>query len=154
VARPPVATERLSRRADGTLLYRLKHRWRDGTSQVVFTPQELIEKLAALVPPPRFHLARYHGILGPCASERDRVVPSAGKDREQAPSPAGNAALDTFSRRPSNAEVRGQGNENDEIADRSDRLRHQGNEAAGMPSGPAESLSPPREPALRRRRLD
>jgi hypothetical protein len=32
VARPPVATERLSRLADGRLLYRLKHRWRDGTS--------------------------------------------------------------------------------------------------------------------------
>jgi Putative transposase len=35
----------------------------------VFTPQELVEKLAALVPPPRFHLVRYHGVLGPCASE-------------------------------------------------------------------------------------
>lgn len=74
-ARPPVATERLSRLDDGRLLYRLKHRWRDGTTHVVFTPQELVEKLAALVPPPRFHLVRYHGVLGPCASERDRVVP-------------------------------------------------------------------------------
>jgi hypothetical protein len=75
VARPPVATERLSRLADGRLLYRLKHRWRDGTTHVVFEPQELVEKLAALVPPPRFHLVRYHGILGPCARQRDRVVP-------------------------------------------------------------------------------
>jgi hypothetical protein len=75
-ARPPVATERLSRLEDGRLLYRLKHRWRDGTTHVVFTPQELVEKLAALVPPPRFHLVRYHGVLGPCASERDRIVPA------------------------------------------------------------------------------
>ena len=30
-ARPPVATERLSRLPDGRLLYRLKRRWRDGT---------------------------------------------------------------------------------------------------------------------------
>jgi hypothetical protein len=75
VARPPVATERLSRMADGRLLYRLKHRWRDGTTHVVFEPGELVEKLAALVPPPRFHLVRYHGVLGPCASERSRVVP-------------------------------------------------------------------------------
>jgi len=58
VARPPVATERLSRMADGRLLYRLKHRWRDGTTHVVFEPQELVEKLAALVPPPRFHRIR------------------------------------------------------------------------------------------------
>jgi hypothetical protein len=75
VARPPVSTQRLSRLDDGRLLYRLKHRWRDGTTHVVFEPLELLEKLAALVPPPRFHLVRYHGILGPCASERDRVVP-------------------------------------------------------------------------------
>ncbi len=78
VARPPVATERLSRLPDGQLLYRLKHRWRDGTSHVVFDPLELLEKLAALVPPPRFHLVRYHGIFGPCASARDAVVPGAG----------------------------------------------------------------------------
>ena len=74
MARPPVATERLSRLEDGQLLYRLKHRWRDGTIHVVFELQELIEKLAALVPPPRFHLVRYHGVLGPCAGARDRAV--------------------------------------------------------------------------------
>ena len=77
MARPPVATDRLSRLADGRLLYRLKHRWRDGTSHIVFEPRELLEKLAALVPPPRFHMARYHGVLGPCASARPRVVPVA-----------------------------------------------------------------------------
>jgi hypothetical protein len=84
-ARPPVATERLSRLDDGRLLYRLKHRWRDGTTHVVFTPQELVEKLAALIPPPRFHLVRYHGVLGPCASERDRIVP-AGEGARRAQS--------------------------------------------------------------------
>jgi hypothetical protein len=77
VSRPPVATERLSRLDDGRLLYRLKHRWRDGTTHVVFEPAELVERLAALVPPPRVHLVRYHGILAPCASTRDRVVPGA-----------------------------------------------------------------------------
>ena len=81
VARPPVATERLSCMGDGRLLYRLKHRWRDGTTHVVFEPVELLERLAALVPPPRFHLVRYHGILGPCASGRDQVVP-AGRGAE------------------------------------------------------------------------
>jgi len=85
VARPPVATERLSRLPDGRLLYRLKHRWRDGTTHVLFEPGELVERLAALVPPPRFHLVRYHGILGPCASERDRVVPALPADRDRTP---------------------------------------------------------------------
>ncbi len=52
VARPPVSTQRLSKLADGRLLYRLKRRWRNGTIHVVFEPIELLEKLAALVPPP------------------------------------------------------------------------------------------------------
>jgi hypothetical protein len=77
VGRPALASERLSRLADGRLLYQLKQRWRDGTTHVILEPSELLERLAALVPPPRFHLVRYHGILGPCASERDRVVPES-----------------------------------------------------------------------------
>jgi len=39
-ASPKRATERLSRLEDSRLLYRLKHRWRDGTTHVVFTPRE------------------------------------------------------------------------------------------------------------------
>jgi Putative transposase len=74
-ARPPVATERLSRLSDGRLLYGLRHRWRDGTTHVIFEPIELVEKLAALVPPPRFNLVRYHGVLAPRARWRRNVVP-------------------------------------------------------------------------------
>jgi hypothetical protein len=78
-----VIGRRLSRMEDGRLLYRLKHRWRDGTTHVVFEPLELLERLAALVPPPGFHLVRYHGILGPCASERGQVVPTGrGSENE------------------------------------------------------------------------
>ena len=73
--RPALATERLSRLADGRLVYVLKHRWRDGTTHVGFEPLELLEKLAALVPPPRSHLVRYHGVLAPAARPRARVVP-------------------------------------------------------------------------------
>jgi hypothetical protein len=32
IARPPVSTERLSKLTDGRLLYRLKRKWRDGTT--------------------------------------------------------------------------------------------------------------------------
>ena len=32
---------------------------------------ELLEKLAALVPPPRFNLVRYHGVLAPEERHRD-----------------------------------------------------------------------------------
>ncbi|MCX5737640.1 MAG: transposase [Proteobacteria bacterium] len=88
--------ERLSRLAGGRLLYRLKHGWRDGATHVVFTPQELVGKLAALVPTPRFDLVRYHGVLGPCASERDRVVPTGLTARrvQSAPSPEPGVVVD------------------------------------------------------------
>ena len=46
--RPPIATERLSLLPDGRLLYRLKHRWRDRTTHVIYEPLELLERLAAL----------------------------------------------------------------------------------------------------------
>ena len=76
VARPAIATERLSLLPDGRVMYELKHRWRDGTTHVVFEPMELLEKLAALVPAPRFNLIRYHGVLAPAARWRRLIVPS------------------------------------------------------------------------------
>jgi hypothetical protein len=89
VARPPIATDRLSELPDGRILYRLRHRWRDGTTHVVFEPLDLVARLAALVPPPRANIVRYHGILAPCASWRDVAV----RDRDEvssaaAPSPS------------------------------------------------------------------
>ena len=42
----------------------------------MFTPHELIEKLIPLIPRPRCHLVRYHGILGPAAKDRHKVVPT------------------------------------------------------------------------------
>jgi hypothetical protein len=96
VARPPVATERLSRLADGRLLYRLKRRWRDGTTHMIFEPPELLEKLVSLVPPPRAHQVRYHGVLAPCASRRASVIPRWQRFQRDAPldslQPAGERA--------------------------------------------------------------
>ena len=75
--RPPLATERLSLLPDGRLLYRLKRRWRDGTTHVIYEPLELMERLAALVHPPRFNITRYYGMFAPAASLRPRVIPEA-----------------------------------------------------------------------------
>jgi len=47
----------------------------DGTTHLLLSPLELIEKLAALIPPPRLNLVRYHGILAPHAHDRHQVVP-------------------------------------------------------------------------------
>jgi hypothetical protein len=75
VARPPLASDRLEARPDGRLALRLKTRWRDGTTHILMERHELLERLAPLIPPPRAHQVRYHGVLAPCASARDRIVP-------------------------------------------------------------------------------
>ena len=59
VMRPPLAQDRLTRRADGLLQLELKRVWKDGTQALVFEPQELISRLVAMVLPPRFHQLRY-----------------------------------------------------------------------------------------------
>jgi len=87
-ARPPVATERLERLSDGRLLYRLRHRWRDGTAAILFEPQQLMQRLVPLIPAPRTHLVRYHGVLAPGAGWRDRVVPAPTSDDRPASTPA------------------------------------------------------------------
>ncbi|MGE4606418.1 MAG: transposase [Myxococcota bacterium] len=82
VARPPLALDRLEAMPDGRLAYRLKTRWRDGTTHILMERRELLERLAPLIPPPRAHQVRYHGILAPCASGRDRVVPRRPADAD------------------------------------------------------------------------
>ena len=54
--RPPVAEDRLSFTSDGRVLVRLKTPWRDGTDHIALGPQELLEKLAALIPRPYVNL--------------------------------------------------------------------------------------------------
>ena len=67
---------------------RLRHRWRDGTTAVLFEPQQVLQRLVPLIPAPRAHLVRYHGVVAPCAGWRDRVVPTHAADRRSAPAPA------------------------------------------------------------------
>ncbi|MEQ1633469.1 MAG: transposase, partial [Planctomycetota bacterium] len=74
-ARPPIVEERLSLLPDGRVSYRLKKRYRDGSTHVVLDPLTFLERLCALVPRPRRKLLTYHGVLAPAAGMRDRVVP-------------------------------------------------------------------------------
>lgn len=84
LARPPLSNDRLAWTPEGKVRYELPRPRSDGTSAIQFQPLELIEKLAALVPRPRAHLVRYHGILAPNAALRPLVVPA-----KQAPVLAG-----------------------------------------------------------------
>ena len=62
--RPAFSLERLRWLPGGRLAYRIK-KVRGGAKTRVMTPVELLARLAALVPPPRYPLVRYHGVLGP-----------------------------------------------------------------------------------------
>jgi hypothetical protein len=75
-ARGAVSLERLAQDGSGNLLYRFKRPWSDGTMGIKLSPLELIEKLAALVPPPRAHLVHYSGCLAPNRKFRAQVIPS------------------------------------------------------------------------------
>jgi hypothetical protein len=61
-ARPAFALER---RDAERVVYRLPKPQRDGTTSLTLTPLELIDHLAALIPPPRLHRHRYHRVLAP-----------------------------------------------------------------------------------------
>ena len=75
--RPPLSDDRLSLRPDGRVALQLKTPWRDGTVALLFTPEQFVARLAALIPRPGKNLVRYHGVLAPNARGRAEIVPSA-----------------------------------------------------------------------------
>jgi hypothetical protein len=86
VARPAVASERLSLLPSGRVYYQFKKVWRDGSRGVELDPVDFVAKLAALVPRPRVNLVHYHGVFAPGARLRARVVALA-RPRPQWPPP-------------------------------------------------------------------
>jgi Putative transposase len=83
VSRPPVAVDRMALTSSGQVRYTLKTPYRDGTTHIVVEPLDLMARLAALVPPPRMHLTRYHGVLAPHSKLRAAVTPAArGKGKK------------------------------------------------------------------------
>ena len=80
VSRAPLAVDRLALSASGQVRYALETPWRDGTTHVVLEPLDFIARLAALVPPPRRHLTRYHGVFAPHSGLRALITP-AGRGR-------------------------------------------------------------------------
>ena len=83
-ARPAFALERL-RKAGSLLVYRSAKQHSEPVSKphykrgakvdaITLAPLELIERIAALVPPPRTHRHRYFGVLAPNSPHRAAVV--------------------------------------------------------------------------------
>ena len=63
ITRPALANERVQTNAAGQVVPKLKTPWRDGNTHLVMSPLEFMQRLAALVPRPRLHLMRFHGVL-------------------------------------------------------------------------------------------
>ena len=86
-ARGAVSLERLAEAANGDLVYLFTQPWSDGTTGIILSPLELLEKLAALVPLPHAHLVRYSGCLAPHSTLRAAIIPTPrqqGVDGEEA----------------------------------------------------------------------
>ena len=64
ITRPALANDRVQCNAAGQVVLKLKTAWRDGITHLVMSPLEFMQRLAALVPRPRLHLIRFHGVLG------------------------------------------------------------------------------------------
>jgi len=77
LCRPPLGQGRLNRLRDGRIGVALQRPWADGTTHLVFTPIELLQRLVPLVPRPRINLLLYHGVLAPNAPWRREVVARA-----------------------------------------------------------------------------
>ncbi len=73
--RPAIAESRLTKDSEGSILYELKKPYKDGTTHVKFSQLEFMEKIMCLIPPPRHHLIRFHGVLAPNNSWRSSIVP-------------------------------------------------------------------------------
>jgi Putative transposase len=89
IVRPPLALDRLTESSGGQLLYQFRRPWSDGSTALLLEPLELLERLAALVPPPRRPLLAYHGLLAPRSRWRAAIVPKAAADAARADAEAG-----------------------------------------------------------------
>ena len=73
-ARPAISHNRLETVPDGRLRLALKTPWHDGTTHVLLSRDELLQRLVALIPRPEKNLLVYQGVLAPNAKWRKRVA--------------------------------------------------------------------------------
>ncbi|WP_437901720.1 transposase [Sorangium sp. So ce124] len=79
---PPIAKERVEPQQDGLVRLSLKRAFADGTVAVDMDPLSLLCRLAASVPPPRFHTVKYTGVLASTSPWRKRIGPRPAKPEE------------------------------------------------------------------------
>ena len=80
-ARGPLSDERLRTLPDGNVEVKLKTPWSNGTTHLIFSHSEFIEKLIALIPPPWFHMLRPFGLFVSNTKYREDVLPEYNNAR-------------------------------------------------------------------------
>jgi len=88
ITRPALANKRVQTNAAGQVVLMLKTPWRDGTTHLVMSPLEFMQRQAALVLRPRLHLIYFHWVQAPNARLRAQVVPQESEPLAQAAPPA------------------------------------------------------------------
>jgi hypothetical protein len=98
-ARPPFALDRLRELDPERLLYERTRPGPGGNAPLLLTPLELLDRLAALVPPPRIHRHRYFGVLAPNSPLRAAVTALARAATTSPPAPNPEPAAEPAHRR-------------------------------------------------------
>jgi len=83
--RPALGIDRFEETSGGRVALRFKRPWSDGTSHVVLTPLQLVQRVVALIPKPRTHTVRYHGAFAPNSKFREMVIPKPTESCPQEP---------------------------------------------------------------------
>jgi hypothetical protein len=74
--RPPLALTRLKKTLDDSYIYSLKYPLPNGAYELKLTGQEMMSRLALLIPRPRVHTVHYRGVFASHSSWRKFIVPS------------------------------------------------------------------------------
>jgi hypothetical protein len=85
--RPAFAMNRLELLPDGRIRYRLRKRWKDGSTHLVMDPLVFMRRLASFIPAPYKNLTRYHGVFAANANFRPMLKSMLPKEVLVNPSP-------------------------------------------------------------------
>ena len=75
ISRPSLSEQRLFVNVQGQVVYKLKTAYQNGTTHIVLSPPPFLSRLASLIPRPRVHLIRFHGVFAPHFKYRSLIVP-------------------------------------------------------------------------------
>ena len=74
IARGPISNDRLTLVENRQVKIALKRPFSDGSTHLIMTYSEFMEKLACLIPPPKSHLVRWSGSFAPGSKYRRKII--------------------------------------------------------------------------------